>query len=527
MQPIRQSIISTLICSLISMSVNSNSYAANCNAIANVNQYESNDSWIAKTKITAENFIVAAIAPEGGSPGSVMASPSRGDPSHPVSQNYFYHWKRDSALTMKEVFYLAMGAKAKGDVNKMNKYFGLLSDYASFSRGLQLTPNLSSDIDHNGVRNVDGRGVGDPKFNMNGTAYWGEWMRPQNDGPALEALTLMLYARALIADGKMDQVLKTLYNPTLPANTVIKVNLEATAKYWSEQSGNVWEDKKGDHFFTRLAQWKAMKEGADFARLMNDPFAADHYSQIAATIQPTLNQFFNPADGYIHATVNQTSGIDKGASLDAEILFAVIHSAELGQPFSILDDRVMATLLKLEQSFMPIYAINKIKTSAAGEPLGTAIGRNQEDKYNGYTTDATSLGNPWFISTLGMAEAYYQFRNALNIVGNITVSPLNVNFLNAIGMSKHLTPGMVIKKGSVQWSDLVVSAKQKGDGFIQRSKFHSAADGHFSEQFNRDTGTEEGVADLTWSNDAFLSLDRSMTFSLADLATRLGLTHLY
>ena len=37
------------------------------------------------------------------------------------------------------------------------------------------------------------------------------WCRPQNDGPGLRAITLMIYANTLIANGQMDYVKKFLW----------------------------------------------------------------------------------------------------------------------------------------------------------------------------------------------------------------------------------------------------------------------------------------------------------------------------
>ena len=48
--------------------------------------------------------------------------------------------------------------------------------------------------------------LGEPKYNVNGTPFTGPWGRPQNDGPALRAITLIKFANHLIKEGKIDWV---------------------------------------------------------------------------------------------------------------------------------------------------------------------------------------------------------------------------------------------------------------------------------------------------------------------------------
>jgi glucoamylase len=44
-------------------------------------------------------------------------------------------------------------------------------------------------------------GLGEPKFNVDETAFTGSWGRPQRDGPALRATALITYSKWLIANG--------------------------------------------------------------------------------------------------------------------------------------------------------------------------------------------------------------------------------------------------------------------------------------------------------------------------------------
>lgn len=45
-------------------------------------------------------------------------------------------------------------------------------------------------------------GLGEPKFNVDKTAFTGAWGRPQRDGPALRATAMIAYANHLIVRKK-------------------------------------------------------------------------------------------------------------------------------------------------------------------------------------------------------------------------------------------------------------------------------------------------------------------------------------
>lgn len=64
----------------------------------------------------------------------------------------------------------------------------LYIDAQSLIQGIS---NPSGDLD-------DGTGLGEPKFNVNASAFTGSWGRPQRDGPALRATAMIAYGNYLI-----------------------------------------------------------------------------------------------------------------------------------------------------------------------------------------------------------------------------------------------------------------------------------------------------------------------------------------
>lgn len=128
-------------------------------------------------------------------PGMVVASPSRKDP------DYYFDWVRDTALTYKALieFY---------EISNDQKIKQLIFDWIEAETYRQNMPTLS--------------GLGEPKFNVDGSGFSGPWGRPQNDGPALRALSMIRFARILIAKGEVDYVQKNIYTSILPANSPLK-----------------------------------------------------------------------------------------------------------------------------------------------------------------------------------------------------------------------------------------------------------------------------------------------------------------
>ncbi|MBS1963759.1 MAG: glycoside hydrolase family 15 protein [Bdellovibrionales bacterium] len=444
------------------------------------------ENWIKAQTDRSLDRVYQAISPRDGAPGSVMASPSRSNP------NYYYHWVRDSALVMREVWaYRTLGLRSARNS---------LMDYALFSEKNQRTNNPSG--------NAYDYGVGEPKFNMNGSAYNEPWGRPQNDGPALRVLALLGLADDLMMGGQKEFVFKHLYAPEMPAHTVIKADLEFVSHHWQDTSFDLWEEVRGDHFYTRIAQWRALDEGADFAKRMGDPNAASFYKQQARAVMDSLDKFWSSSKNYLLATRNWTGGHDpseKASQLDISVVLGVLHAGRSGSPFYVDDDRVIATAWELVQAFDYQYAINRDKKNDEGMPMGPGIGRYPEDHYDGQTTN--SLGNPWFLATQGMAEYYLRLRGELKARGALNITPLSRPFFEAL-VRENLSGKRRLPATDPTYVAVLQALQDRSDAFIRRAKFHTGDGGHQSEQFNRVHGQMQGARDLTWSYASFLSLRR-------------------
>jgi glucoamylase len=243
------------------------------------------ENWLGHQAQISMDKMVANISPADAARGAVVASPSRSNP------NYFYFWVRDAALVM-DVFarqYVVASGPVKGQLWRM------MDEYVDFSRGNQMTQTIT--------------GLGEPKFFANGAPFNDPWGRPQNDSPALRATTLIRFANQLLNEGSDGYVRHKLYNNTIPAYTVIKSDLEFVSHHWRDPSFDLWEEVMGDHFYTRMVQLAAMREGSALAARMGDGGAAGFYQDQAKQIENSLRGFWREDRGIYRVRLKWRGGI--------------------------------------------------------------------------------------------------------------------------------------------------------------------------------------------------------------------------
>src|SRR5438046_296817 len=95
----------------------------------------------------------------------------------------FYTWTRDAALTMTWMI--------EAFVAGNNSLESHIQNFVISQAQLQQVPNPSG--------GPTTGGLGEPKFNVNLSAFTGPWGRPQGDGSALRAIALIAYGNYLIS----------------------------------------------------------------------------------------------------------------------------------------------------------------------------------------------------------------------------------------------------------------------------------------------------------------------------------------
>lgn len=103
---------------------------------------------------------------------------------------------------------------------------------------------------------------------------------------------------------------------------------------------------------------------------------------------------------------------------------------------------------------------------------------------------------PWYLSTLGVAEQLYDALLVWNQQQSIMVTPTSQPFFALF--QSDIAPGTYDSTTST-FSSLISSIKDYADGFVAIVADRTPADGGLSEQFDKNTGAPLSAVDLTWS----------------------------
>jgi len=394
--------------------------------------------------------------------GVVIASPSTSNP------DYLYTWVRDSSLTFKAL----IDEYTSGEDTSLRT---LIDDFVSAEATLQQVTNPSG--------TVSSGGLGEPKFNINETAFTGAWGRPQRDGPALRATAIISYANYLLNNGNTSYVTNTLW-------PILQLDLDYVAGNWNYTTYDLWEEIDSSSFFTTAVQHRSLREGITLANKIGETSVVSNYETQADALLCFLQSYWNPSDGYITAN---TGGGRSGK--DSNTLLASIHTFDPdagcdATTFQPCSDKALSNLKVYVDSFRSIYSINDgIASNAA-----VATGRYPEDVYQG--------GNPWYLCTFAVAEQLYDALIVWSSQGSLEVTSTSLAFFQQFDSS--VTAGTYDSSTST-YSTLTSAIKTFADGFVLMNAKYTPSDGSLAEQYSKSDGTPTSAIDLTWSYAAALT----------------------
>ncbi|KAI8944435.1 family 15 glycosyl hydrolase [Xylaria longipes] len=427
-----------------------------------VNDFIATEEQIALDQVLC-NIGSSGCHSQGVASGLVIASPSTDSP------DYWYTWTRDAALTLKAV------------VERFaREYDGSLQteivNYIIAQAKLQTVSNPSGGLS-------DGSGLGEPKYLVDGSAFTGSWGRPQRDGPALRAITMIGYSKWLVENG---------YTPTATSLVwpIIRNDLAYVAQYWNQTGFDLWEEVQGSSFFTVSAQHRALIEGSALAKTLGSSCSA--CDAIAPQVLCFLQSFWSSSSGYTLANINVNNG---RSAKDANVILGSIHNFDPAlkcdaATFQPCSDRALASHKVLVDSFRSIYNIN----SGISAGSAVAVGRYPEDTYYN--------GNPWYLNTLAAAEQLYDALYVWQTTGSITVTSTSLAFFQALVPS--VTAG-TYASSSDTYTTIYNAVFLYADGFISQVSQYAPSNGSLAEQYDRNSGAPLSARDLTWSYASFLT----------------------
>ncbi|KAI0632385.1 glucoamylase G2 [Trametes polyzona] len=436
-------------------------------------QSSSADAYVASESPIAKAGVLANIGPSGSKAhgakaGVVIASPSTSNP------NYLYTWTRDSSLVFKAI----IDQFTSGEDDSLRN---LIDDFTSAQAIIQQISNPSG--------TVSTGGLGEPKFNIDETAFTDAWGRPQRDGPALRATAIISYANWLLDNKNTTYVSQTLW-------PIVKLDLDYTANNWNQSTFDLWEEVNSSSFFTTAVQHRALREGITFANRIGQTSVVSSYTTQADNLLCFLQSYWNPTGNYITAnTGGGRSGKDSNTVLTSIHTFDVDAGCD-AVTFQPCSDKALANLKVYVDAFRSIYNINQgIAANAA-----VATGRYPEDSYQG--------GNPWYLTTIAVAEQLYDALIVWDKQGSLDVTSTSLPFFQQF--SSGVATG-TYASDSATYKTLTSAIKDFADGFIAVNAKFTPSNGGLAEQYSRNDGSPVSAVDLTWSYAATLTAFHART----------------
>jgi glucoamylase len=428
--------------------------------------------------------------------GSVLASPEIA--SYDPNPDYFFHWLRDSSIVidaLRELF-------AEGAVGgEALEYF---IDFIRFSlrlcrldgRDLSRRIDFREAIDPAFLKHVrpeseleqifGDRTLGEARYNPDGTLDVIKWGRPQNDGPALRALTLLRLCHL--------EAFRKRANETA-LKELLEFDLDYTLKHWREPCVDLWEEIFGRHYYTRIVQHAALADGSKWMAAMGDASRAEAYRAAAQEIGLSLDAHFDAQEGVYLTCLPQTRdapGVPLARRLDIAVILGVIHAARTEGAHSVLDPKILATLARLERLFESEYQINRDRAPNSAPAMGR------------YAGDVYYSGGAYYFSTLGAAQFYFRFAEAIGKGAAIPVSNENRSLLaQMLAEAPEALTGQLLETKFRR--RLFRAFYDRGDMFMAMVRAHTPATGELSEQFDQTNGGQTSAKNLAWSYAAFIT----------------------
>jgi glucoamylase len=425
--------------------------------------------------------------------GSIVASIEMA--SYDPDPDYFFHWLRDSALVadaLREA--VADGTLERSAIERLAEFTAFSLDLCRLDgpsflqRGGYPEAVESSFRQHlrsrEEIAEITGdRALGETRYNADGSIDLMKWARPQADGLALRALTVM---RFFALDGFRERAGEA-------AATLLRHDFDYMLAHRREPCFDLWEETLGFHYHTRLVQQAALAAGAEFLTKEGDAARAVACADAARELLAVLDAHFDPQDGVYRGRLpHDAQDASPPRRLDIAVILAVVQAERRIGPHSVVDPKMLATLAALERLFEEDYPINRTRPSDCAPALGR------------YAGDSYFTGGAYYFSTLGAAQFYFLLalaaaEGATVVVAEESRTPL-ASLLQASPES--LPEGAL---GPQLRERLAEAALRRGEMHLAMVRRHTPASREMAEQFSRYDGAPTSSRNLSWSYACFIS----------------------
>lgn len=280
--------------------------------------------------------------------GILCASPSE-------LPDYRYYWIRDAALVYRCIIQEHL---------RTGMFLPEILNYIETETKAQKTKTLT--------------GIGEPKFNLDISAFNEEWGRPQNDGPALRGMNMIKLSHFFYErnySSLCDNIIRH----------VIETDLEYIVGCYNKPSFDLWEEKFGWHFYTRVVQFKFVKEYSLFMTKYSIDYDRDRIEKLLYDMLLKINH--HKTETGIISSFNVDGSVEK--MNDSSVIMALTHTD--------FDETILETIdISLFKNTADTIA-KEFRNKYQSETHGM-VGRYIDDTYYG--------GHIWIICSLSFSQFY-------------------------------------------------------------------------------------------------------------------------
>lgn len=344
--------------------------------------------------------------------GAIIAS-SDSEASYTDRDTYSYMWPRDGAL-------VAFALDRAGYIDLTQKFFSFCAQV--------LTPQ--GYLFHKYLPN---RSLGS---SWHSWIYEGQVQLPIQEDET--ATVLHALWRHYLLHGNRDFI-KSIFTDFIAKAGDFILNYMDPALGLPKPSYDIWEEKLGIHTYTASAIYAGLRAMAHFESLFGSQSRVDVYTKTATILKDAiLKHFYNTEHTYfIKGVYYKENELHYDLTNDLSSMYGIIE-------YGVLDEKDP----RVTQSFQSVMSNLKVTT-----PIG-GFARYKDDHY--YERDSQLPGNPWFITTLWVANYLIQkaqreedFREVKEIFEWVTKHALSTGIL-----SEQLDPytGYQLSVAPLTWS---------------------------------------------------------------------------
>ena len=280
--------------------------------------------------------------------GILCASPSE-------LPDYRYYWIRDAALVYRCIIEEHL---------RTGQFLPEILNYIETETKTQQTKTLT--------------GIGEPKFNLDISSFNKPWGRPQNDGPALRGLN-MIKLYHFFYTKKYYSICNNVIRP------IIETDIDYIINNYNKPSFDLWEEKYGWHFYTRVVQFKCVKEYSLFMNRFSFHYDRDRIDKLLYDMLLKINH--HKTETGIISSFNVDGSVEKAT--DSSVIMALTHAD--------FDETILETIdISLFKNSADTIA-KEFRNKYTSETHGM-VGRYIDDTYYG--------GHIWIICSLTFSQFY-------------------------------------------------------------------------------------------------------------------------